>query len=57
MRKQAVVESQNKLARYLAEDGATTKIRVVRILMSFGRVRELWYLDMGMRLLVNFLIC
>ncbi|WOG81936.1 hypothetical protein DCAR_0101094 [Daucus carota subsp. sativus] len=46
--KRVVVESQNMLARYLAEDGAATKFRVVRMKRPFGRVRELWHLDMGL---------
>ena len=46
--KRVVVPSQNMLARYLAEDGAATKFRVVRMRRPFGRVRELWHLDMGL---------
>ena len=46
--KRVVAPSQNMLARYLAEDGEATKFRVVRMHMPFGRVSELWHLDMGL---------
>lgn len=42
------IESQNLLARYLAEDGAATKTRTVCVYRLFGRVSELWHLDMGL---------
>lgn len=43
-----VRESQNMLARYLAEDGALNRTAPVLFRRNFGRVRELWHLDMGL---------
>lgn len=40
-----VEESQNRLARYLVEDGAQTLGHLRRL---FGRVKEIWMLDMGL---------
>lgn len=48
LRRRLAVESQNRLARFLVEDGAATKTRVVRVYRAFGRVSELWHLDMGL---------
>lgn len=48
LRRRVVVESQKRVARFLAEDGAATKAKAVRVYRSFGRVSELWHLDMGL---------
>lgn len=48
LRRRAVVESRNRLARFLVEDSAATKTRAVRVYGTFGRVSELWHLDMGL---------
>lgn len=40
--------SENRLARYLAEDGANNRTRLVVYRRMFGRVRKLWMLDMGL---------
>ncbi|WOH00324.1 hypothetical protein DCAR_0519683 [Daucus carota subsp. sativus] len=48
LNKRVIVPNQNMLARYLAEHGATTKLRAVRIYRPFGRISELWHLDMGL---------
>ena len=41
LRKRQIRASQNNLARYLAENGAETKFRAVRMYRTFGRVSEL----------------
>ncbi|KAK1381058.1 hypothetical protein POM88_027802 [Heracleum sosnowskyi] len=41
-------ESQNRLARFLATDGAQNRTRLVAFRRAFERVRELWRLDMGL---------
>ncbi|WOH11180.1 hypothetical protein DCAR_0830659 [Daucus carota subsp. sativus] len=57
LRKRTVDASQNALARYLAEDGAATRFAPVRIYEPFGRVSELWHLDMGLGLVAgNFMV-
>lgn len=43
-----VVVGQNRLARFLAEDGANNRTRLVVFRGSFGEVRNLWRLDMGL---------
>lgn len=43
-----VDDSVNQLARYLAEDGAANRTLPVWIKQPFGRVREIWHLDMGL---------
>ncbi|KAL1819308.1 hypothetical protein ACET3Z_014177 [Daucus carota] len=43
-----VDESKNKLARYLAKDGALNRTAPVLFFKPFGRVRELWHIDMGL---------
>lgn len=43
----------NRLARFLAEDGAATRTRAVRVYSAFGRVSELWHLDMGLGLVAD----
>ncbi|KAL1817929.1 hypothetical protein ACET3Z_020503 [Daucus carota] len=43
-----VKESQNRLARYLAEAGALQNTRLVVMRRLFGRVKEIWSLDMGL---------
>lgn len=48
LRKRVIVESENRLVRYLTEDGATNSNSSVRIYRPFGRVRELWHLNMGL---------
>ncbi|KAL1826332.1 hypothetical protein ACET3Z_004744 [Daucus carota] len=48
LRRRVVVESQKRVARFLAEDGVATKTRAVRVYRSFGRVSELWHLDIGL---------
>lgn len=48
LRRRRIMESQNRLARYLAEHGAATRTRAVRVYGTFGRVSELWHLDMGL---------
>ncbi|WOG82405.1 hypothetical protein DCAR_0101569 [Daucus carota subsp. sativus] len=40
LRKKSMVESQNRLARYLAEDGAATKFRQIQIFRPFERVTD-----------------
>lgn len=39
--------SENRLARYLAYDGAEKRTCLVVYRRMFGRVRQLWMLDMG----------
>lgn len=48
LRVQLVQESENRLARYLAKDGANNRTHLVVYRMMFGRVREFWMLDMGL---------
>lgn len=48
LRKKQIRASQNQLARYLAEDGAASKSSAVCMYRPFGRVSELWHLDMGL---------
>ncbi|WOH00621.1 hypothetical protein DCAR_0519990 [Daucus carota subsp. sativus] len=43
-----VNESKNHLARYLAKDGALNRTLPVIMPKPFGRVREIWHLDMGL---------
>lgn len=43
-----VSASENRLARWLAQDGAVNRTKVVLYRRLFGRVRELWMLDMGL---------
>lgn len=43
-----VSQSENRLARWLAYDGAHNRTRVVLYFRLFGRVKELWMLDMGL---------
>lgn len=43
-----VGESENRLARWLAFDGAMHRTRVVLFRRLFGRVKELWMLDLGL---------
>lgn len=43
-----VGESENCLARWLAYDGAANRTRVVMYGRLFGRVKEIWMLDMGL---------
>lgn len=40
--------SKNMLARYLTEDGARNRTAPVMFRRNFGRVRELWHLDLGL---------
>lgn len=40
--------SQNRLAQFLSVDGANNRNRLVVFRRSFGRVRELWRLDLGL---------
>lgn len=40
--------SENRLARWLAHDGSINRTKVVLFRRLFGRVRELWMLDMGL---------
>lgn len=47
LRKRVIVESENRLVRYLAEDGATNRDSLVWIYRPFGRMRQLWHLNMG----------
>ena len=44
----AIDESQNALARYLAQVGSQQRTRLVVIRRLFGQVKELWSLDMGL---------
>ena len=48
LRRRRIVESQKRLARYLSEHGAATRTRAVRVYGTFGRVSEIWHLDMGL---------
>lgn len=50
LHKQVIRPSQNQLARYLADDGGQNRTRLVTFRRPFGRVRELWHLDMGLGL-------
>ncbi|KAL1820697.1 hypothetical protein ACET3Z_015566 [Daucus carota] len=43
-----VTESSNQLARYLAVDGAANRSVPVMFTRPFGRVRDLWHIDMGL---------
>lgn len=43
-----VKQSRNRLARYLAEDGALNRTMPVIFTRAFGRVRDLWHRDMGL---------
>lgn len=43
-----VGESENRLARYLAHDGANNGTRLVMYKRMFGTTKELWMLDMGL---------
>lgn len=43
-----VIASQNSLARFLAEDGAANRTRLVVFRRSFDQVRNPWCLDMGL---------
>lgn len=43
-----VSEADNGLARWLAYDGAVNKTRIVLYRRLFGRVKELWMLEMGL---------
>lgn len=44
----AVEPSQNRLARYLAANGARNSSRLVVFRRSFGRVNDIWMRDMGL---------
>lgn len=48
LRVNVVVESENRLARWLAEDGAQNMTRPVLFRRLFVIVYELWMLDMGL---------
>lgn len=48
LRVRVVSQSDNRLARWLAYDGANNRTRVVLYRRLFGRVKELWMLDMGL---------
>lgn len=48
LRVNVVVESENRLARWLAEDGAQNMTRPVLFRRLFEIVYELWMLDMGL---------
>ncbi|KAL1808626.1 hypothetical protein ACET3Z_025616 [Daucus carota] len=43
-----VKQSRNRLARYLAKDGAPNRTMPVIFTRAFGRVRDLWHRDMGL---------
>lgn len=43
-----VGESENRLDRWLAYDGASNRTRVVLYRRVFGRVMELWMMDLGL---------
>lgn len=43
-----MVAGQNMLARFLEEDGANNRTRLVVFRRSFVQVRNLWRLDMGL---------
>ncbi|KAK1373849.1 hypothetical protein POM88_030042 [Heracleum sosnowskyi] len=45
-----IQETQNNLAAFLAVDGAHNRTRMVVFRRPFGRVREIWHLDMGLGL-------
>lgn len=40
--------SENRLATYLAHDEAANKTSLVLFRRLFGRVKEIWMLDMGL---------
>lgn len=43
-----VSASENRLARYLSHNGAANGTSLVLFRRVFGRVREIWMLDMGL---------
>ncbi|KAK1373728.1 hypothetical protein POM88_029921 [Heracleum sosnowskyi] len=45
---EVISEESNRLATYLAEHGARTWDRMVELEAPFGRVKEIWYNDMGL---------
>lgn len=48
LRINVVSQNENRLARWLAEDGAQNRTRMVLFRRLFGRVKELWMLDLGL---------
>lgn len=53
MEVRAITQEANLLARYLAQHGARTWNQLVIIEAPFGRIRELWFNDMGLGPLRN----
>lgn len=53
MEVRAITQEANLLARYLAQHGARTWNQLVIIEAPFGRIRELWFNDMGLGPLGN----
>lgn len=43
-----ISETQNAMARFLATDGAQNRNRLVVFKRPFGRISELWHLDLGL---------
>lgn len=43
-----VGESENRLARWLAYEGAMNRTRIVLYMRLSGRLKEIWMLDMGL---------
>ncbi|KAK1385311.1 hypothetical protein POM88_023046 [Heracleum sosnowskyi] len=48
-----IQETQNSLAAFLAVDGAHNRTRLVVFRRPFGRVREIWHLDMVLGLAIE----
>lgn len=48
LRVKLISASENKLAHYLAEDGARNRTRLVIYRRFFGGARQIWMFDMGL---------